>query len=45
MSVCSLIIIHSAYFGLKLRKIRLDPEADVSLDTKFNELGSLAYTV
>ncbi|KAM7457818.1 hypothetical protein BLSTO_01416 [Blastocystis sp. subtype 1] len=39
------VVITIAYFGLKLRKIRLDPEADVSLDTKFNELGSLAYTV
>ena len=33
------------YLSCKLRKIRLDPEADVSLDTKFNELGSIAYTL
>ena len=35
----------SVYLSCKLRKIRLDPEADVSLDTKFNELGSIAYTL
>lgn len=37
--------ISSIYLGCKLRKIRLDPEANVSLDTKFNELGSIAYTL
>lgn len=35
----------SIYLGCKLRKIRLDPEANVSLDTKYNELGSIAYTL
>ncbi|KNB44173.1 hypothetical protein JH06_1902 [Blastocystis sp. subtype 4] len=39
------VVITIIYLGCKLRKIRLDPDADVSLDTKFNELGSIAYTL
>lgn len=45
MYLLLIVMMCSVYLGCKLRKIRLDPDANVSLDTKFNELGSLAYTV
>ncbi|CBK20157.2 uncharacterized protein [Blastocystis hominis] len=40
-----IVVFTIVYLGCKLKKIRLDPEANVSLDTKYNELGSIAYTL